>query len=222
MTTGPSDGGPAGAYDGVLGVVAGFLAVDELRRRGLRPTRPVGVVAFPDEEGATFGVAGAGSRLLAGTLDPALARGLTDADGGNHAGTTAVADRRDPMVPLAAAVLVSRDAAGRFGAHATVGKVAVQPGGVNAVAAHADAWLDVRAADDAAVDRVVAEVTVVARRHGGDHGVTVSVEQQSRTPAVRFDGAGHDAGVLQGSCTGTRRRERFPLVRGNRTAPSRP
>ncbi len=69
-----------GAYDGPLGVVAGLLALDELRARGV-PRRPVAVVDFAEEEGARFGVACLGSRLSTGALDPARARGLTDPDG---------------------------------------------------------------------------------------------------------------------------------------------
>ena len=44
-----------GAYDGPLGVLSGFLAVDDLRERGVRPARPVAVACFADEEGARFG-----------------------------------------------------------------------------------------------------------------------------------------------------------------------
>ncbi|HZD03098.1 MAG TPA: M20/M25/M40 family metallo-hydrolase, partial [Actinomycetes bacterium] len=70
-----------GAYDGALGVVAGFVALAALRRRGLTPSRPLAVAAFAEEEGGRYGVATLGSRLLAGTLDPAAALGRRD-DGG--------------------------------------------------------------------------------------------------------------------------------------------
>jgi N-carbamoyl-L-amino-acid hydrolase len=52
-----------GAFDGPLGVISAFAAIDELRAEGFAPARPVGVVNFGDEEGARFGVACAGSRL---------------------------------------------------------------------------------------------------------------------------------------------------------------
>ena len=55
--------------------------IDRLRAGNRTPSRPVGVVNFTDEEGARFGVACGGSRLLAGSLDPDRARGLRDADG---------------------------------------------------------------------------------------------------------------------------------------------
>jgi beta-ureidopropionase / N-carbamoyl-L-amino-acid hydrolase len=70
-----------GAYDGPLGVVSAFAAVDAARGRGVRPTAPLAVVAFSDEEGARFGVACVGSKLMTGALDPDAARALTDADG---------------------------------------------------------------------------------------------------------------------------------------------
>src|SRR3712207_2221959 len=70
-----------GAYDGPLGVVSAFLAVDALRPRGIVPERPIAVVNCTDEEGARFGVACIGSQLLTGVLDPDRARALRDRDG---------------------------------------------------------------------------------------------------------------------------------------------
>jgi beta-ureidopropionase / N-carbamoyl-L-amino-acid hydrolase len=68
-----------GAFDGPLGVVSAFAALDELRGRELG--RPLGIVNFGDEEGARFGVACAGSRMITGALAADRARALTDADG---------------------------------------------------------------------------------------------------------------------------------------------
>ena len=48
---------------------------------GFAPARPVGVVNFADEEGARFGVACAGSRVITGALGADRARGLADTDG---------------------------------------------------------------------------------------------------------------------------------------------
>ncbi len=70
-----------GAFDGPLGVISAFAAVDLLRSRGWRPERPITVANFADEEGARFGVACSGSRLMTGQLDPAKARELRDGDG---------------------------------------------------------------------------------------------------------------------------------------------
>lgn len=70
-----------GRLDGPLGVISGFLAIDELRARGIRPAHSIGVVGYLDEEGARFGVACLGSKLMAGKLDPETARSLTDQGG---------------------------------------------------------------------------------------------------------------------------------------------
>ncbi|TQL22115.1 allantoate amidohydrolase [Streptomyces sp. SLBN-134] len=278
-----------GAFDGPLGVVSAFAALDELLRRGARFTKPLGVVNFGDEEGARFGLACVGSRLTAGALTVEQAHRLTDADGitlpqameaaghdpgtlgpdperldrigafvelhveqgraldlsgdrvgiasaiwphgrwrfdfrgeANHAGTTRLTDRRDPMLPYAETVLAARREAELAGAVATFGKIAVEPNGVNAIPSLVRGWLDSRAADQESLDTVVEGVRKAARDHARQHGVTLDVERESFTPVVEFDhalrdelarilagdtgrtvpvlgtGAGHDAGILSG------------------------
>ncbi|MBD3934490.1 allantoate amidohydrolase [Streptomyces chumphonensis] len=271
-----------GAFDGPLGVVSAFAALDELRARGVEPTRPLAVVNFGDEEGARFGVACTGSRLSAGKLTPEAARRLRDADGvslahamehagqdpealgpdparlsrvgafvelhveqgraladtphpvgvasaiwphgrwrfdfhgeANHAGTTRLADRHDPMLTYARTVLAARTEAAAAGALATFGKIAVDPGGVNAIASRVRAWLDSRAPDEKTLDALVGAVRDAAAEHGRGEGVRVEVARESFTPVVDFahdlrdriaarldgapvlpTGAGHDAGIL--------------------------
>lgn len=70
-----------GAYDGPLGVVSSFAAVDELRAEGHTPKRPIVVGNFADEEGARFGIACAGSQLVTGALSADKALSLKDRDG---------------------------------------------------------------------------------------------------------------------------------------------
>lgn len=70
-----------GAYDGPLGIVSSFAALDLLRERGVSPARPIGIAAFAEEEGSRFGLACLGSRLATGTTTPAEARDLRDRDG---------------------------------------------------------------------------------------------------------------------------------------------
>ncbi|MGV9940305.1 allantoate amidohydrolase [Streptomyces sp. NPDC003401] len=279
-----------GAFDGPLGVVSAFAALDELRRRGARFTRPLALVNFGDEEGARFGLACVGSRLTAGHLTAEQAHRLTDGDGvtlprameaagydpdaigpdperlarigafvelhveqgraldlsgdpigiaaaiwphgrwrfdfrgeANHAGTTRLTDRRDPMLPYAETVLAARGRARLAGAVATFGKISVEPNGVNAVPSLVRGWLDSRAADQETLDQVVAGVEEAARDHARAHGVDLDVVRESFTPVVEFDhalrdelarilgkdtgltvpvlgtGAGHDAGILSGS-----------------------
>ncbi len=71
----------AGAYDGTVGVLGGLEAICTLQRAGFRPRRSLELLLFTSEEPTRFGLGCLGSRLLAGTLDPARADALRDADG---------------------------------------------------------------------------------------------------------------------------------------------
>ncbi|RDH80569.1 allantoate amidohydrolase [Mycolicibacterium moriokaense] len=274
-----------GAFDGPLGVVSAFHAVDLVRSRGVEPTVPVAVVAFADEEGARFGVACVGSQLSTGALSAERALALRDNDGttladalraagrrpehlgpdetlidrvgiyvelhveqgralqdlgrplavassiwphgrwhltfggeANHAGTTRLVDRRDPMLPFASAVHAARVEAGRHGSVATFGKVRVTPNGANAIPSRVDAWLDARAADEATLATVVDAIRDAAAQYAADGHVSLDFEAESITPIVEFPdaprlrvqkalsrfgevpvlptAAGHDAGIL--------------------------
>ncbi|MEU9824007.1 allantoate amidohydrolase [Micromonospora chersina] len=265
-----------GAYDGPLGIVSAFLAVDELRAAGATPVRPVAVAAFVEEEGGRFGVPCLGSRLLTGEIAVDRAAGLRDAAGvsfaealggrpagadpgllgrfatfvelhveqgralvdlgapvavasaiwphgrwrfdfhgeGNHAGTTRMADRRDPMLTYAFTVLAANKEARLRDAHATVGRVAVEPNATNAVPSKVTGWLDARAAEPETLDGLVEAVRVKAAERAKRDGTELTCTEESATPLVSFDGgladrlaalldapvlptgAGHDAGVL--------------------------
>jgi N-carbamoyl-L-amino-acid hydrolase len=273
-----------GNYDGPLGVASALTAVAELKRRGVRPRRPLAVACFTDEEGGRFGVACIGSRLAAGVLPPEKARALRDSEGitmdealrragrdpealgaepdrlarigafvelhveqgrglidlgapiavgtailphgrwrvditgePNHAGTTRMADRRDPMLGLARLIdAAHREATERDSpsqaARATVGKVRCVPNAVNAIPAEVTGWLDARAGDEATLD---AMLEAIGRDLLDLTGLHARIAMESRTPAQHFDptlsaalaarlgdapllatGAGHDAGVL--------------------------
>lgn len=271
-----------GAFDGPLGVVSALAAIDLLRERGVTPVRPVALAVFVEEEGARFGTACLGSRLLTGVADPDRARELTGDDGitwadamaaagldparmgpgedllaniaafvelhieqgraleplgspigvaesiwphgrwrfdftgvPDHAGTARFADRHDPMLPYASTVLAARRIATENGALATFGKVVAVPGAVNGVPAAVHAWLDARAADEDTLTECVTTVRYESEGFSAEHGVGLSVRQESATPVTTFDpglrerisavlggvpvlptGAGHDAGVL--------------------------
>jgi len=125
----------------------------------------------------------------------------------DHAGTTALADRVDPVLAMAEGIVEVRRAASELGILGTVGRVRVLPGAVNAIASSASLWVDARGRDS---DRVRELVALVERRLG------VAAALESWTDVTRFDaaltadvaaaiggevpslpsGAGHDAGVL--------------------------
>jgi beta-ureidopropionase / N-carbamoyl-L-amino-acid hydrolase len=276
-----------GAYDGPLGVVSAFAAVDLLRAKGFAPARPLGIANFVDEEGTRFGIACAGSRLLTGSLDPGKARALRDRDGqtfdevlrrrgrdperlgaepelvgrigrfvelhveqgrglvdsgaavgvasaiwphgrwrfefhgrADHAGTTRMADRQDPMLTYAMTALAANKQARLADARATFGRIEVRPGGTNAIPSLVRAWLDARAPDEPTVAAMVKRISRLATERAERDGTRVDVESESVSRAVEFDaglrdrvataaagpggatvpvlptGAGHDAGVM--------------------------
>jgi N-carbamoyl-L-amino-acid hydrolase len=139
---------------------------------------------------------------------------------GNHAGTTRMQDRRDPVVAFAETVLAAARIAGEHddslqAARATVGRVVPVPGGSNVIASRVDAWLDVRADDDPAAHALRERIVAAAHAATDAHGCTLEVTEESYGPLVVFDpalqrrlldvlgdvpvlatGAGHDAGVL--------------------------
>jgi hydantoinase/carbamoylase family amidase len=69
-----------GRFDGALGVMGGLHAIRLLRERGVRPRRPVWLVAFMDEENTRFNTALFGSRSFCGEDLRGLG-GRRDADG---------------------------------------------------------------------------------------------------------------------------------------------
>jgi N-carbamoyl-L-amino-acid hydrolase len=71
----------SGMYDGTVGVLGGLEAIRALQRSGYRPARSIELIMFTSEEPTRFGIGCVGSRLLAGTLDPAKAAGLRDKGG---------------------------------------------------------------------------------------------------------------------------------------------
>lgn len=144
---------------------------------------------------------------------------LTVTGQGNHAGTTLMADRHDPMVAAGAMITAVRDVATAVpDARATVGRLQPVPGGTNVIASTVHLWLDVRHPDDAVTADVVASIHERARGVAVAEGCTVELVEESRSPTAHFDaalrdrlsgvlpdapllatGAGHDAGVLSGA-----------------------
>ena len=134
---------------------------------------------------------------------------------GNHAGTTRPADRKDPMIPAAAAVFAARRAITEFdGAVATIGRITPIPGGTNVIASVVQLWLDVRHESVVTTAAIVDSIVAAVREEAGAEGCTVMVQRESMVDNVSFDpglglqlselltapviptGAGHDAGVF--------------------------
>ncbi len=186
---------------------------------GRDPERLANIGAFVElhvEQGRLLHAADPAAAVAVGSQIVAHGRWRITLTGeGNHAGTTRPADRHDPMLPAAAAVLAARRAIGHHaGAVATIGRLQPTPGGTNVIASSVDAWLDVRHADAVATATVVDEIVAAVREEAEAEGCSVVVHRESMSDQVMFDpaltmglaaqlavpviptGAGHDAGVL--------------------------
>src|SRR4029450_3134476 len=106
---------------------------------------------------------------------------------GNHAGTTRLPDRRDPMLGQAAAVLAARAAAPELDGGATVGRVVVDPNSATSVPGQVSAWLDARAAKDQTLDWLVTAFQSAGEEAAGRKGLTAALAVESRSPGVSFD-----------------------------------
>jgi beta-ureidopropionase / N-carbamoyl-L-amino-acid hydrolase len=137
----------------------------------------------------------------------------------NHAGTTPLAIRRDPMLTLASAVTATRRIAAEQRALATIGKLEVSPNATNAIAERVSLWLDVRAESETTVEHAVTQIIAAVRADADANGVALEISRESFVGAVHFSpalrervaavldrlgiedvpmatGAGHDAGAL--------------------------
>jgi len=70
----------AGRYDGPLGILSALAVVERLAAGGVRPSVPLEVAAFADEEGTRFGTSYLGSAAYTGGFEREWL-GLVDADG---------------------------------------------------------------------------------------------------------------------------------------------
>jgi N-carbamoyl-L-amino-acid hydrolase len=137
---------------------------------------------------------------------------------GNHAGTTPLADRHDPMLPACGLVLTARRVAAQVPqARATVGRLVPNPGGTNVIPSTVDVWLDARAPLGTHTHLVVDRIITQAQQLAAEEGCQVTVTEESYGDTVHLDraltgelsdilggvptldtGAGHDAGILAG------------------------
>lgn len=115
----------AGRYDGPLGVIAGIVALDEIRARGIGLPFGVEVLAFGDEEGVRYPKTLLSSSVIAGTLDPTMPD-MVDADG-RRMGDALRAFGGDPEA-LAGEAYRPQDVAGYVELHIEQGPVLEQAG----------------------------------------------------------------------------------------------
>jgi N-carbamoyl-L-amino-acid hydrolase len=135
----------------------------------------------------------------------------------NHAGSTRMEDRADPMLTYAMTALAANKQARLAGQRATFGRIEAVPNGTNAVPSRVTAWLDARCDTDAALAELVGVVSRQATERAERDGTSVTLTAESVSGPVVFDpalavaiaadheeggwpiiptAAGHDAGIL--------------------------
>ena len=133
----------------------------------------------------------------------------------NHAGTTRMEDRHDPMLSYAMTALAAAKQARLAGQRATFGRLEVAPNGTNAIPSRVTGWLDARGDSDGALADLVAEIERLGTERASRDGTALAVTPESVSGAVSFDPAltarldgalggvpiiptmaGHDAGIL--------------------------
>lgn len=215
-----------GRFDGALGVLGALAAVERLGRR----RRTLAVVAFREEE---RGCVGSRARVAHGGLPGAWVElhheqgprleladapvavvtaiaGYTRAERvvegrAGHAGTVPMDVRDDALVAAAEEMLRIRDVArGIDGAVATVGRLDVEPGGVNVIPGRVRLTIDARAPDEERLRRLLDALGIERDGAtpptplGGPPADALRAAIAARgLPFVQLaSGAGHDAGVL--------------------------
>jgi len=143
----------------------------------------------------------------------------------NHAGTTPMSLRKDPVAAAADLAVFVRELAHRYGGNqvCTVGKFDVHPNLVNVVAARAQLTLDVRNTEESLLQKAEAEIASHFTVLEQSYGVKIETKRLARFEPVQFDdqvidlvetvctdidaatirmpsGAGHDAQMLARVC----------------------
>lgn len=155
----------------------GRSIADHIRAAGLDPSRVAEAVRLPGSLAAYLELhVEQGGRLEREGLAIGVVEGIVGirryravfAGQANHAGTTPMDERRDALVMAAPFVLGLREAAMRGGIVGTIGALRLEPNAPNVIPGLVELSAEIRGLDEAALDRVEAELAELAAAHGGD------------------------------------------------------
>lgn len=174
----------------------GDLLVEALERMGWDPQAAAGVRWPPEqvhaflelhiEQGPVLEEAGIDIGVVTSIVG--LAAGQVEFVGRqDHAGTTPMGQRADPMPAAGAFLAALQDITGRGSATAvlTCGLLDVIPGGTNVVPERVRLHLDFRDPDLSVMHTLEQAIIEVADRAGAEHGVSAAYQRLSITAPVR-------------------------------------
>jgi acetylornithine deacetylase/succinyl-diaminopimelate desuccinylase-like protein len=211
-----------GRFDGALGVVAAIEAVERAgagsavvfrgeevgcvgsRALVTRGPLPAAFLELHIEQGPVLDGEAAPLGVVTGIVG--YTRGWLAFEGRpGHAGTTPMDARSDALVSAAEAILRIRAAATAIpGAVATVGRLEVEPGGVNVIPGRVRMSVDVRAADPARLAELIDAIGLEPDQITAPVEMSAPIRDALRDeiaerglPVIELpSGAGHDAGIL--------------------------
>ena len=242
-----------GRFDGALGTLCAFEALESLEDARAETKAPIEVVAWANEEGSRFAPGVMGSMAFTGA-DTAAWKSIVGSDGASfateleatiaalpeagfrptgmpisgyielhieqgpslekervpigvvtavqgtrwlevsiegtagHAGTTDLAYRRDPMVAAIAAIhrlqttIMPLDSSARL----TVGRIAAQPGSINAIPQSVSFTVDLRHPQPERVDAIEAEVRAVCAAEAAGQHCSAMIRRSFDMPGAAF------------------------------------
>ena len=108
----------------------------------------------------------------------------------NHAGSTQMISRQDPMVGAAEIFLHMKQAAQNDAggtAVATVGKISCYPNSTNAIAGEVEFYVDIRDVDEDGLKRICDELDGATELASKNNGLTYSIDLIAKSPIVHLD-----------------------------------
>ena len=172
----------------------GVSIADAMRQNGLDP-REIGEAARPEgsvksyielhiEQGKVLESAGLPVGVVTGIAGPVWLRFIIEGEAG-HAGTTPMNLRRDALAAAAALICIIEEEATLTGTTVgTVGKLELEPGGINIIPGRVEFSLDLRDIDEAVRDGAEERIRERAYRICEERGVKLDVEILQRLAPV--------------------------------------
>ncbi len=108
----------------------------------------------------------------------------------NHAGTTPMNMRKDPLVPAAGVIYEIPSLPQESGSHlavATVGKVIVDPCSANVIPDSVKFWVDLRDYKEFGIENMSLQLTRLVKKYSEKFGVDFSINQVSDSPSIKSD-----------------------------------
>lgn len=153
------------------------------------------------EQGRVLEKEGLSAGVVSGIAGPLWTKWIISGEAG-HAGATPMDSRKDPLMAAAEIMQFMEEEAKKHPATvATVGQIAVKPGGVNVIPGEVEFTLDLRAIDEAIRDKAETNIKAYAEQVCRKRNVVLNIEALQRITPVPCSGAIQE--VIREACRKT-------------------